>query len=328
MRASVATIAAGMLVACSSPQNVLNPRGPAASSIAQLWWVMFALATLVCVIVTILLLVGMMHARRRERGRRATEVSGRALVVGGGVAIPAVILFGLLVYNFRVGVAVYAPTAAADDALTIEVVGHQFWWEVRYPQSEIVTANEIRIPAGEQVRFVLHAPDVIHSFWVPQLHGKLDMIPGRRHTIYMEAGSPGMFRGQCAEYCGMGHALMAFWVEALPPEEFESWIADRRAAALEEAADTSGQEIFVRAGCAQCHGTQGRLETGTVRAGPDLAGLANRRRIAAGTLVNGREQLRRWIEDPQQIKPGSLMPPSVLDPQEMEALLDYLQSRP
>jgi cytochrome c oxidase subunit II len=253
------------------------------------------------------------------------------LVWGGGVIVPVLVLFPLLVYSFHVGAEVYPPLGrdADPNVLTIEVIGHQFWWEVRYPQHGVATANEIWMPAGEPVRFVVHAPDVIHSFWIPQLHGKMDMIPGRINELWVRADEPGTFRGQCAEYCGMGHALMAFWVQALPPAEFRAWVERRRIVAPDPPGATIafGREVFFSAGCGHCHATRGAPlapQLGTV--GPDLTDLAARRTLAAGTLANTREALADWIADPLRIKPGSRMPPTALPPTEMNALLDYLET--
>ncbi|MEX2571799.1 MAG: cytochrome c oxidase subunit II [Gemmatimonadota bacterium] len=315
--------------ACSGPQYALDPRSPASSSIAQLWWVMLAIASAVSLTVVILLLVAIGRARRRERGEDVREIAGRPLVLTGGVVIPTIVLLSLLVYNFRLGASLQSAEADEIGGLTIEVVGHQFWWEVRYPGHGITTANEITIPAGEPVRFLVSSPDVIHSFWVPQLHGKIDMIPGRLHTLMAEADQPGVFRGQCAEYCGMAHALMAFWVEALQPAEFAAWVEARTAPPLEpeDAQVERGRQVFFEAECGDCHATRGAAApAGSGSAAPDLADLATRRTIGAGTLPNTPEALARWIEDPQAVKPGARMPPTALEDAEMQALLAYLGS--
>lgn len=318
-----------VIAACESPQNVLDPRGPAAERIADLWWVMLWLATAVSVGVAAALLWAVHRSRRRQEGAETREVNGRALVWTGGVIVPVLILIPVLVYSFRVGAQVYPRVETDADALTIEVIGHQFWWEVRYPQHGVATANEIYIPAGERVRFQVSAPDVIHSFWVPQLQGKIDMIPGRFNTVWMQADEPGLFRGQCAEYCGMSHALMAFWVTAVPADEFAAWL-EARAAAAPEPADPAvrrGREVFFAAGCTACHSTRGApLPPGLGTVGPDLTGLASRRTLAAGVLPNTREALARWITDPRAIKPGVRMPPTPLADDEMQALLTYLRS--
>jgi cytochrome c oxidase subunit II len=322
--ASLAAFAAA--AACSGPQRALDAAGPAAARIAVLWWVMLALAAAVSFLVTALLLHAVRVSRRRAAGGEAAEVDGTRLVVAGGVAMPVAVLFGVLVYSNRVGVEVHRPPGGGDP-IVVEVVGHQFWWEVRYPELGIATANEIRIPAGRPVRFRLTSPDVIHSFWVPQLHGKIDLIPGRVNTLWVRADRPGRFRGQCAEYCGMSHALMAFWVEALPPDAWEAWVRGRTFPAPEpEAAEVRrGREVFFAAGCGECHATRGvplPAEVGTP--GPDLTDLATRRTLAAGILPNNPGALGGWITDPQRRKPGNRMPPTLLPADELQALVAYL----
>lgn len=329
MRRAAALAACALAAGCGGPQAALDPAGPAAERIAELWWVMLALAAAVCVAVTALLLVAVRRSVRRRRGLESGEVNGRMLVLTGGVALPALILFGILVYSVRVGADVYPPPEGDDAALTVDVIGRQFWWEVRYPDHGIVTANEIRIPAGRRVRFRVSSPDVIHSFWIPQLQGKIDMIPGRVHTLWARADRPGAFRGQCAEFCGMSHALMAFWVVAVPEAEFAAWV-ERRSAPAAEPADPEvarGREIFFAAECGTCHATRGApLPSGVGEPGPDLTDLATRRTLAAGTLPNTRGALGGWISDPQRIKPGSHMPGTALEGPELQALLAYLQS--
>lgn len=314
--------------ACSGPQNALDPRGPAAERIAEIWWVMFGLASIVSVAVTVLLLLAIHRSRQRRAGRHIAEVNPGMLVWSGGVVAPVLILFAVLVYSYRVGASVY-PAVDEQDALTVEVIGHQYWWEVRYPEYGVTTANEIHLPAGRRVRFLLRAPDVIHSFWIPKLQGKLDMIPGRVHTLWVEANAPGIFRGQCAEYCGEGHALMAFWVVALQEAQFARWIEQRRSSPSEPAGEQirRGREIFFAAGCGDCHATRGApLPEPLGEVGPDLSDLAQRRTLAAGTLPNNRGALASWIADPRRIKPGALMPRTQLAGDELQALLTYLQS--
>lgn len=320
------TACVALLVGCAGPQRVLDARGPGARSIAELWWVLLAMSVAVVVAITGLFLFAVWRARQRARDGVAATVDGTALVWIGGVAVPLALLMIALVYNFIVGRAAYPRAEPAGDALTIEVVGHQFWWEVRYPQHGITTANEIRMPAGESVRFLLTAPDVIHSFWVPQLHGKMDMIPGRQNTLWLQADEPGSFRGQCAEYCGMAHALMAFWVVAQPRDEFDGWLARRRSGATPPA-DTlarRGAAIYRASNCGQCHTTDGAAQPARTVAGPDLRDLASRSRLAAGRIPNDAANLGAWIRDPQRIKPGSHMPPTPLGEDDMRALLAYL----
>jgi cytochrome c oxidase subunit II len=326
-RSIVPLAALAAAIACAGPQRALDTAGPAAERIATLWWVMLALASAVCVLVTVLLVHASRVSRRRATGEERAEVNGTRLVAGLGVAMPVVVVLGVLVYSHRVGVEVHRVPGDPAGAVLVEVVGHQFWWEARYPELGIATANEIRIPAGRPVRFRLTSPDVIHSFWVPQLHGKIDLVPGRVNTLWVRADRPGRFRGQCAEYCGMSHALMAVWVEALGPEPWEAWVRARTTPAPEPDVPGAarGREVFFQAGCGECHATRGAPlapELGTP--GPDLADLATRRTLAAGTLPNNPGALGGWITDPQRRKPGNRMPPTLLAAEDLQALVTYL----
>lgn len=328
MRSAWLTAAVLALAACSGPQRILDTRGPGAARIADLWWVLLALSVFVCVLVTVLLVLALRRARARERGDVVPEIDGRRLVIAGGVLLPVVSLFGILVFSYRVGNEVFG-NSNTPPALTVEIVGHQFWWEVRYPEHGISTANEVHIPVGRPVVFRLSSADVIHSFWVPQLQGKLDMIPGHQLTLRLQADEAGRYRGQCAEYCGAAHALMALWVVALPGDEHAAWLASEKAAANagDPAGVEAGRRVFFASGCAACHGTRGAPLPATFGSpGPDLSTLAQRQMIAAGTLPNEREALARWIRDPHGIKPGVRMPPTPLPEEEMEALLDYLET--
>jgi cytochrome c oxidase subunit 2 len=213
-------------------------------------------------------------------------------------------------------------------AATIEMTAHQYWWEARYGESRssnyFTTANELHIPVGTPVQVTLHSNDVIHSFWVPNLQGKKDLIPGRTATIQLRADRAGTFRGQCAEFCGMQHANMAFLVIAEPPARYQEWTEHQRSAAAAPVSEEEklGRRVFMGATCAQCHTISGTEAAG--RIGPDLTHLASRKTIAAGMLPNTRGHLAGWILDPQQIKPGNSMPPSALAAEDLKALLAYL----
>ncbi|MBW3554626.1 MAG: cytochrome c oxidase subunit II [Gemmatimonadetes bacterium] len=314
---------------CSSPQNVLDPHGPAAMRIEELWWVLFVMGVTVSIVVAALLLLAIRRGRQRERGTQGREINGHYLVsIGAGLITPAVI-FALAIYSYVIGAGVYPPVDEDAGALTVEVTGHQFWWEVRYPQYDLVSANEVVIPVGRRVRFLVTSRDVIHSFWVPQLQGKIDMIPGHTTRQWLQADEPGRYRGQCAEFCGASHALMALWVFAVPEEEFGAWLDARRQPALEPADPDvrEGRAVFVAAECHLCHATRGVARPEALGdAGPDLTHLATRETLAAGTLPNTRGNLTAWISDPERIKPGARMPPTVFPPDQLRALLDYLQS--
>jgi cytochrome c oxidase subunit 2 len=223
-------------------------------------------------------------------------------------------------------------TAELDrkQGVNIEITGHQWWWEVRYQDPDassiFTTANEIHIPVGVPVTFTLKATDVIHSFWVPNLHGKKDLIPGKVSTIWLQADKAGVYRGQCAEFCGHQHAHMALWIFAEPREQFDAWRRNQIQSAVAPASSTEqkGQQVFLSSACVMCHAINGT--TAGANVGPNLTHLASRNTIAAATLPNDREHLAQWVSDSQQIKPGNRMPPNKLLPEDMQALLDYLQS--
>ncbi len=328
VRRALLVPAVAIVAGCEGQQRILDTRSADAARIADLWWAMLIVAVAVCILVAVALGVGVWRARRRERGDSPAGVNGPLVIALGGVALPAVVVFALLAFNYRVGTEILRPADWSRDALHIEVIGHKFWWEVRYPQFGIVTANEFRIPAGERVRIDLMAPDVIHSFWVPQLHGKLDMIPGRRNTLWLQADEPGIFRGQCAEFCGTSHALMVFWLEALAPDDFGRWVDTSRRERHLTLTQAQGRAVFVRADCHQCHAVPGLpLDERIGQPGPDLSDFASRRFIGAGTVENTRANLAAWILDPHRIKPGVRMPATpALTAEQLEALLDYLES--
>jgi cytochrome c oxidase subunit 2 len=237
------------------------------------------------------------------------------------VVLPVVVVLAVL------GVTIAAMRGEADEAdgaLVVEVTGHQYWWEVRYPESGVVTANEVHIPAAVPVRLRLRSADVIHSFWVPELAGKRDLLPEHDTWLSLQADRPGRYGGSCAEFCGIQHALMAMTVVAHEPAAFAAWIERQRAAAgpvSGPAAD--GRAVFARSGCARCHTVRGAGAAGT--GGPDLTHLASRDRIAAGTLAMTEADLRAWVEDPHDTKEGVAMPAAELTEAELDALVAYLR---
>jgi cytochrome c oxidase subunit 2 len=315
-------------------QSVLDPAGPQSANINRLWW--FMLVTCAVVLVLVLLVLGIALLRRSKES--PTELPGketkesdkrRTLIVGAATALTIVILFAFMVDSFLVGRGL---TAELDrkQGVNIEVTGHQWWWEVRYQDvdasSIFTTANEIHIPVGVPVTFTLKASDVIHSFWVPNLHGKKDLIPGKVSTIWLQADKPGVYRGQCAEYCGHQHAHMALWIFADPREQFDAWRRNQIQSAVSPVSSSQqrGQQVFLSSACVMCHAINGTAAGSNI--GPSLTHLANRNTIAAATLPNDRDHLAQWVDDSQQIKPGNRMPPNKLKPEDLQALLDYLQS--
>ena len=248
---------------------------------------------------------------------------GRLLLIGGVVG-PVLILFALWLFTLRD--LHFQATGFRSASLTVEVRGRLWWWDVRYPAQGVATANEIHIPAGRRVLLRLTTNGVIHSFWVPQLAGKTDMISGRTTEMWLQADRPGVYRGQCAEYCGRQHAHMIFLVIADPPARFDAWIAQQSAVPPPPIAEQlrRGRTVFETNPCAACHTLRGTAATG--RVGPDLTHFASRRTIGAGTVPNRRGDLASWIVDSQSIKPGNLMPPMQLSAKDLEALIAYLES--
>lgn len=302
--------------------------GPEARVLANLWWALCIGATLILLGVLAVLLAGVLRSRGRRGDAPLNQRQSRNLVLGGGVVLPIVVLFILLISSVSIERAIFA--APPDDALAVEVIGRRWWWEIRYldeRQSPVaVTANEIHVPVGRPVKFLLKSRDVIHSFWVPNLNGKTDLIPGKTNIAWMTADRPGAFRGQCAEFCGLQHANMSLWVVAEPPEAFAAWLARQAEPAAEPAGPelARGLEVFLASPCVMCHAIRGTAAL--AQAGPDLTHLAGRRTLAAGTLANNRGNLAGWILDPQHLKPGNRMPPVNLDAGRLHPLLSYLES--
>jgi cytochrome c oxidase subunit 2 len=302
--------------ACSGASpSTLDPHGPGAARISVLWWVMFGLSVLVIGTVVGLLWFGL---RRRKRPEGADDGPGLRLIVGGGVIVPAIVLTVLFVFMVRdLGTEARELSAAR---LTVDVIAHQWWWEVRYEGAEVVTANEIHIPVGSQVKMNLTTDDVIHSYWVPQLQAKVDMIPGRVNEIALQADDAGVYRGICGEFCGLQHAKMQFLVVAQESADFDAWLGEQRST---PAGNDAGRDAFLGSTCGGCHTVAGTEAVGTL--GPDLSHFGGRRTIGAGALPNTPENLSDWILDAQQIKPGSKMPPQPVSPDELAAIVDYLE---
>lgn len=301
------------LAACNPEQSALHPAGEDAADLATLFWFMTIGGALLWAIVmgaAIYAVVG----RKRPRSERFAD----RFIFAGGVAFPTIALAALLVF----GLALLPDWAEADAPdLRVHVGAEQFWWRVDYEGADgaqISTANEIHLPAGATVEFVLTSTDVIHSFWIPALGGKMDVIPGRTNVLRLKPTEPGVYRGVCAEFCGPSHALMAFPVVVHEAEAFSSWLS-----AEAEPASPEGAETFLAAGCGACHMVRGVSEAGSV--GPDLTHLASRRTIAAGTLPLARETLADWLVAPTHIKPGARMPSfASLPDTDRAAIVDFL----
>jgi len=309
--------------------SVLNPSSPQTRLIDQLWDAMYLVSAIVFVLVVLALLLGAL--RRRGAEAPATDPGTErslTMAVSIATALTVLILFGFLVYDVAVGRQL--TRGFGKEALQVRVVGHQWWWELQYrdsvPNNWFTTANELHIPVGRPVVLELLSTDVIHSFWPPTISQKRDLIPGKDNSLWLQADTPGVYRGQCAEYCGQQHAKMGFLVIAQRPDSFASWLARQRDTALTPTTELArrGQEVFLASSCVMCHAIAG-TPAGS-RVGPDLTHLASRRTIAAGTLPNTRGNLAGWIVDPQKIKPGTRMPPNQLKPADLQALLAYLET--
>ncbi len=246
-------------------------------------------------------------------------------MVGGGVILPSILLTVVLVFTVDVIRATSKP--APDDALRVEVIAHQWWWEIHYPDHAVVTANEIHLPVGRAAELTMISADVIHSLWVPALGGKMDVLPDYTTTLVLRPDETGRHRTQCAEFCGLQHALMGLIVVVESEEQFSDWAAENGAEATPPAvgAETIGQEVFFDAGCASCHAIRGTEAVATK--GPDLTHVASRETIGAAVASMTPESLRAWIIDPHTVKDGVQMPPSDLADEEIEALVTYLLSR-
>jgi cytochrome c oxidase subunit 2 len=314
--------------------GILDPHGPKADEIASLWWIMLGLGTLVFALVVLLLGSALLAQRRPPalderqlvRPGPLASVGSNALVVVAGLAVPALILMGLLVVDLRTLAAIAQPPS--PPRVHINVTGHQFWWEVRYADADVVSANEVHVPTGEPVQLALTAADVIHTFWVPQLLGKLDMLPYQTNTTWLQADQPGVYRGECAEFCGAQHAHMDFLVVAEPPDQAAQWLEAQRQPAhpANDATTALGLQTFSRVGCISCHAIRFGTTAIGGRIGPDLTHVGSRRTLAAGTLANTPTNMSAWIADPQAIKPGNAMPAIALDAESLRALATYLES--
>ena len=299
-------------------QNALDPHSHASRAIAQLFWVMAIGAAVVFGVVSALLLLAFLRRRKREAPQGTDGPrSAYAIVIAGGLVWPALTLAALLGYTMTTMAATSAPKRGST-ALTIEVTGHQWWWEVRYPGTKAVTANELHIPVRTRVEIVGQTADVIHSFWAPELNRKIDLIPGRVNTALLYANEPGIYRGQCAEFCGLQHAHMSLLVVAETRARFRAWLA-----AEAKPAAVPASRVFLDEPCAGCHTIRGTSAHGDV--GPDLTHVGSRQTLAANTLANTPERLREWILDPQHAKPGNRMPPSHLSARDVDELVRYLE---
>jgi cytochrome c oxidase subunit II len=328
----------GVLWSCAGhQQSAVDPAGPQAGKIAALWWFFSAILGVIFLIVmgfTVLSLT------RRHRGIEQEPLETIHLpserteaklvrIVASATITTVVILFVLLVSSISTGKSL-SELGNKTNALTIEVTGNQWWWHVRYVNDDasliLVTANEIHIPIGRPIMIHGMSHDVIHSFWVPNLHGKRDLIPSRTTTEWIQADQPGIYRGQCAEYCGLQHAHMALWVIAESQGQFDAWMQQQLQPSIAPAdpAKQHGQQVFLSSACVYCHSIRGTTAAG--QNAPDLTHFGSRRSLAAGTLPNTMGNLGGWITDPQSIKPGTHMATIPVSSEDLQPLLEYIES--
>ncbi len=311
--------------------HALDPAGPQAGAIGSLWWLLLVVSAVVFVVVMTALVLALTRYHETPDRENLPAQAHRTVMgwVAGGVGVTVLILFVFLVATLLAERRI-AAIDADPEALEISVIGRQWWWEIQYenaaPWLTATTANEIHIPVGRPVHLKLNSADVIHSFWVPSLGGKRDLIPGHTNRLSIQADRAGVFEGQCAEFCGHQHAHMRIIVVAQPPEEFEAWLEQQRQPAREPQTEGEirGREVFLASDCIMCHSIRGT--TAMSQVGPDLTHLAGRRTLAAGVLPNTRGHLGGWILDPQGIKPGNRMPRHTFPAEQFHPLLDYLGS--
>lgn len=305
--------------------GALNPQAPAAAHINTLGWSLTIGGALIWLLVMGVLGLALFRPRPPvptvyfSPGQARSANTG---IVSGGIVMPVVVLAGVTVLT--VGVMRAIENIRPSSEVVVEVIGHQWWWEVRYPNQGVVTANEIHIPAGQPITVALSSVDVVHSFWTPELHGKLDLVPGQVNTLVLQADQPGRYLGRCAEFCGIQHTHMAFIVIAHDPETFATWVDEQAqpAQAPNEALAREGQKLFLAARCVECHTIEGTTAQG--EGGPDLTHLASRLQLAAGVLDNTPEHLAYWLKNSQTLKPGNRMPLPELSEAQLEAIAAYL----
>lgn len=311
--------------ACRGRQSALDPAGPYANLISDLWWFYFAVCAVVYGLVVFFLLAATF---RRQRERNASSERRLGIAVAAAVAATVITLFVLLFSSTSTGNTLNVTNG--KQPVMIRIAAQQWWWEARYedvdPSKQFTTANEIYIPVGRPVNLVLESRDVIHSLWIPNLHGKRDLIPGHTSNFYVQADRPGTYEGQCAEFCGHQHAKMRISVTAVSEQEYAAWTDQQRKPAKppSNAKELRGQHVFLSGSCPMCHAISGTPAGG--RTAPDLTHIGSRRMIAANSVPNSIGHLAGWVIDPQTVKPGNYMPPNPLPGEDLDALIAYLRS--
>lgn len=300
--------------------SILRPATPQAEEIKSLAVSLFVISALILLVVEAWLLTAIVRFRGRPEAE-ARQTHGDNAIEAVWTLIPIVLIIIIFIMTARSMDSLDLP----GDDVNLQVVGHQWWWEVQYPDEGFATANEIHVPEGREIGIDLESADVIHSFWVPQIGGKTDLVPGRTNRTAFLAATAGTYLGECAEFCGLQHAHMRFYLVVESPAEFSAWVKHQQEPAAEptDPAALRGKEVFFSLPCAGCHAIRGTEAAGVL--GPDLTHMAGRLTLGAGTLDNTPENLRAWLRDPQAAKPGNLMPTPPLDESQLEDLAVYLE---
>jgi cytochrome c oxidase subunit 2 len=303
--------------------SIFDPLSRPADEIYTLSLFVLGICAAIFVVVGGLLVTSIVRFRRRpgDDGVEPPQVYGSNPIELAWTVVPLLIVFVLFLVTTRTIIAIERAAPPAD-ALAVRVIGHQWWWEFRYPEQGVVTANELHVPAGRPTFLTLESADVVHSFWVPQLNGKTDVIPNRVNRMWIEPRESGLYIGQCAEYCGTQHARMLLRVIAHPPDEFEAWAVAQKADAAHDPNVQAGRDLFQSVACINCHRVGGTVADGVF--GPDLTHLMSRDTIAAGAATNTAENLHAWIANPDTLKPGALMPAMKLSDDQIKQVVAYL----
>jgi cytochrome c oxidase subunit 2 len=312
------------------PTSIFSPAGTPAHSVFTLSLLVLSIALGIFLTVAGLLLYALIKFRHRNllTYTEPPQIYGSAQIELAWTVVPILIIVVLFLSSARV---IFA-TQSIDEpknALKVTVIGHQFWWEYRYPGLGVVTANELHVPVSDPkdprpTYLQMSSADVDHSFWVPRLAGKMDLIPNHVNTMWIDPETPGVYLGQCAQYCGTQHAKMLLRVYADTPAAFAAWVTAQKKDAVEDPKVSEGKEVFMRNACSNCHSISGTIANG--RFGPDLTHMASRDTLASGAVTNDAEDLRRWIENPDVLKPGSLMPAMHLNDHDLDAVTAYLMT--
>ena len=331
-------VMAGFLLAAAVPvfaqegtppqqPSALDPAGPNSAAIADVFNIVLVIATVVFVVVEGLIVFSAVRFRRKAKDTsEPVQVHGNTKAEIAWTILPALIVVTLFVLALQTLQTLDTKPAAAAEQMTVKVIGHRFWWEYQYPDLNITTATDLVIPTGTVVNLELSSVDVIHSFWIPQLNGKTDAFPNHINFTWIQANTPGVYLGQCAELCGASHANMRAVVIAKTPEEFDQWVKDQQAvpAPPVDALAQQGQLVFQTGACIGCHVVAGTAAQGKV--GPDLTHMASRTSLAGGMLTNTEGNLKRWLANPPAIKPDAVMPNLNLTNADVDALTAYLQT--